>query len=45
MPTDNPGAILNWRVEGCQILVEEGMKLTVAVMAATNAYRADSDKV
>lgn len=42
---ENQSAILNWLVEGYRILMNEGMKLPEAVVAATNAYREDSDKV
>ena len=42
---ENQSAILNWLVEGYRILMEEGMKLPESVIAATDAYREDSDKV
>ena len=42
---ENQSAILNWLVEGYRLLMEEGMKLPEAVIAATDAYREDSDKV
>ena len=42
---ENQSAILNWLVEGYRLLMEEGMKLPEAVVAATDAYREDSDKV
>ena len=42
---ENQSAILNWLVEGYRLLSKEGMKLPEAVVAATNAYREDSDKV
>ena len=42
---ENQSAILNWLVEGYRLLIDEGMKLPEAVIATTNAYREDSDKV
>ena len=42
---ENQSAILNWLVEGYRLLVEEGMNLPEAVIAATYAYLEDSDKV
>ena len=42
---ENQSAILNWLVEGYRLLMEEGMKLPETVIAATDAYREDSDKV
>jgi putative DNA primase/helicase len=42
---ENQSAILNWLVEGYRALMTEGMKLPAAVIAATDAYREDSDKV
>lgn len=38
-------AILNWLVKGYQLLLKDGMKLPDAVIAATAAYREESDKV
>lgn len=42
---ENQSAILNWLVEGYRALMTEGMKPPAAVIAATDAYREDSDKV
>lgn len=42
---ENQSAILNWLVEGYLALMAEGMKPPSAVIAATDAYREDSDKV
>ena len=42
---ENQSAILNWLVEGYRLLMEEGMKLPEAVIAATDTYREESDKV
>lgn len=42
---ENQSAILNWLADGYHTLMEEGMKLPAAVIAATGAYREDSDKV
>ena len=42
---ENQSAILNWLVEGYRALIAEGMKPPAAVIAATDAYREDSDKV
>ena len=42
---ENQSAILNWLVEGYQLLMQEGMKLPESVITATDEYRKDSDKV
>ena len=42
---ENQSAILNWLVEGYRLLMQEGMKLPESVIAATEEYRKDSDKI
>ena len=42
---ENQSAILNWLVEGYRLLMEEGMKLPESVIAATEEYRKDSEKI
>jgi len=41
----NQSAILNWLIEGHQMLQAEGFRQPEAVRAATEAYRHDSDKI
>ena len=42
---ENQSAILNWLIEGYQMLRSEGFTQPEAVKAATEAYRHDSDKI
>ncbi len=41
----NQSAILNWLVKGYQLLIAEGLTQPQSVLAATDGYRHDSDKV
>lgn len=41
----NQSAILNWLIEGYQLLKEEGLTLPDSVKTATEAYKRDSDKI
>ena len=41
----NQSAILNWLIEGYQLLKKEGLTLPDSVKAATEAYKHDSDKI
>ncbi len=42
---ENRTAILNWLVDGYQMLCKEGMKQPASVVAATAEYQHDSDKI
>ena len=41
----NQSAILNWLIEGYQLLKKEGLTLPDSVKTATEAYKRDSDKI
>ena len=41
----NQSAILNWLIEGYQLLKKEGLILPDSVKTATEAYKRDSDKI
>lgn len=42
---DELSGILNWCLEGLRLYRKDGLKAPAAVQKATNAYRADSDKI
>ncbi|WP_245987434.1 phage/plasmid primase, P4 family [Ureibacillus endophyticus] len=42
---ENQSAILNWLIEGYQLLKKEGLTLPDSVKTATEAYKRDSDKI